>query len=125
MLKSEEPTAIYKQNLQNTTIDCFKEGLLPEIDVRLAGAVGTIDQIVEKAVKIKKRLQTQASLMSDRKPSREQRRKFFYYTETKTSETEKEKSPSKDATTFCQLCKKINHIATDCYLYKKTRQHFK
>lgn len=61
VLKGIEPNIAFKTALQDTTVDCSKEGLLPEIYLRLSGSSGTMDQIVEKAIKIETKLQAQSS----------------------------------------------------------------
>lgn len=78
---------------QNDVIETFREGLLPEIEIKMV-VNRDMNELIKNAIKIERKLATQKSRI--------------------TGSTVESKITRKKEIFTCQLCKKGGHVATDC-----------
>ena len=114
----------FKTSTENNIIECFKRGLLPEIEQRL-GEEADISNIIKEAIKIERQLEAQKALRNMSRlgqESRIPRRREVYACQICHEEGHEASRCQEKLKIVCRYCKKAGHSLEQCYVRPKVTQ---
>ncbi|XP_043476414.1 uncharacterized protein LOC122507655 [Leptopilina heterotoma] len=109
-------TEAFKTETQNDIIECFKEGLLPEIEQKMTNQAN-INNLIREAIRVEKKILAQREKRLGSSETKNQKRREIFQAE-EHNPPQPMNTNFENATVFCQVCNRKGHSALQCYKIK-------